>query len=687
MENGSQASWHPRGTVSAVAQLARCLLPEPQQQEFRAAYTDAVESIPTLAESVETLAPLILDDRVKNTNQNHLWALVLKHMADHHGFWLTTATAPPPDCVQIHCGGLGGGALGGSDAPTFDCTNPRVDGTCVYGPSLSPVDRPGEKITGVAAGATTCLHELAMLMSLTVQPCRRWQELGFGRASLLYRRTQIMLEAARLLPAHRRLPHATFLNGLWWKLLALQPERIVACLPNLQPRSRSISATELYCPAEFRLEGFSAGSYTGAVILLALRRLFPTCRLSAKLGAVAMPKGVFALLQTMAFPGRCRIHLIHAEEDLLCDWQPNQFERHVVSHRLDYTIVSGSDKWMGTSKHQYLHWLRRQLPLGRHDLADLKLRHPEVIPVRDRMAAPLRLASWVRFETVMDRCKWSTAIALLVPAIHLPDDALLALLNQCAPDQGITSMEEAQALLLRNFRVGGAQESECTKWLTAVARDLLRPIPFREVFAILALFLPQLPFAEGAQLATHLWTSPVVRRQGTIVQVTPVAQGLRDMDEYRIAFPAHSGASIFCAQDPTEQQYRQLFSMPPDKVHVGCQVGKVYRIVVRENAEAFALLGVLLEYTAQPKKKSEQGGEETLEESTARHSSPKAWVIAAIPVPDAFAPQSELGMNIDAKWGLPSCMRRLAPQTTPLQILNLAEVGNTASADHLQPCR
>ena len=247
----------------------------------------------------------------------------------------------PPDCVQIHCGGLGGGALGGSDAPTFDCTNPRVDGTCVYGPSLAPVDRPGEKITGVAAGATTCLHELAMLISLTVQPCMRWQELGFGRASILYRRTQIMLEAARLLPAHRRLPHVTFLNGLWWKLLALQPERIVACLPNLQPSSRSISATELYCPAEFCIEGYSAGSYTGAVLFLALRRLFPTCRLSAKLGAVAMPKGVFAMLQTKAIPGRCRIHLIHAEEDLLCDWQPNQFERHVIAHRLDYTVVSG----------------------------------------------------------------------------------------------------------------------------------------------------------------------------------------------------------------------------------------------------------------------------------------------------------------------------------------------------------
>ena len=221
MENGAEQVGIPAVQAVPLPNLrdgvlhAVNLLPELQQQEFRAAHTDAVESTPTQAESVETLAPLILEDRVKNASQNHSWALVLKHMADHHGFWFTTATAPPPDCAQIHCGGLGGGALGGSDAPTFDCTNPRVDGTCVYGPSLA--DLPGK---------------------LTVQPCMRWQELGFGRASILYRRTQI-IEAARLLPAHRRLPHATFLNGLWWKLLALQPERIVACLPNLRPSSRS----------------------------------------------------------------------------------------------------------------------------------------------------------------------------------------------------------------------------------------------------------------------------------------------------------------------------------------------------------------------------------------------------------------------------------------------------------------
>ena len=89
--------------------------------------------------------------------------------------------------------------------------------------------------------------------------------------------------------------------------------------------------------------------------------------------------------------GRCRVHLIHAEEDMLRDWQPSQVDRHVISHRLEYTLVTESDKWMGSSKHQYLHLLRCQLPRGRHSLTDLKLSHPEVIPTRDRWQRRYRL--------------------------------------------------------------------------------------------------------------------------------------------------------------------------------------------------------------------------------------------------------------------------------------------------------
>ena len=524
-----------------------------------------------------------------------------------------------------------------------------------------------------------------MIMSLTSDPCERWEELGFGRSAVLYRRAQVTLEAARLLPAHRRLPRVSFLSGLWRKLLSVQPARILMCLPYLQRIGNRTSAEGLYAPREFHIEGFSAGSYIGAVMVLAIRVLFPECRTSAKLGAIAMPKGVFAALLEVANPGQCNIHLIHAEEDTLCDWQPSQVDRYVMSHRITYTLVAESDKWMGANKHKYWHWLRCQLPAGRYNLTDLKLSHPDIIPVRDRMAAPLRLASWIRFETVMHQQDWIAAIEMLVPNIHLPDEALLRLLCKCAPDQGITSMEEAQALLLRNFRVGGGQKDACAQWLTDMTRALLAPIPFREVFVILALFLPQLPFAEGARLDNRLWASPAIRRDHSEVQITPLSQGLRGMREYRIAFTARSRAAAFCPPSLLNCSFEQLTKLPPEQIHIGCQVGKVYRMVLRENHAVYALLVVFLEFVTQPKK-SKQGTTETYEETAARQSSPRSWVVAFIPFPETFAPlptQEETGMTKDARWMLPPSMKLLEARTFGLQILSLAEVGNTVSADHL----
>ena len=105
----------------------------------------------------------------------------------------------------------------------------------------------------------------------------------------------------------------------------------------------------------------------------------------------------------------------------------------------------------------------------------------------------MRLASWIRFETFMASTDWEGAIGLLVANIHQSDQELLRLLRLCVPGQQIASMEEAQALLLRNFRVGKDDDSECANWLTDMARDMLAPIPFREVFVILALFLPNSP--------------------------------------------------------------------------------------------------------------------------------------------------------------------------------------------------
>lgn len=234
-----------------------------------------------------------------------------------------------------------------------------------------------------------------------------------------------------------------------------------------------------------------------------------------------MPRSVLAAPVSTADPDHRHYYLVHAEEDALCDWRPDVTELQMLQQSLHITYVTESARWMGSSKHQYWHWLYGRLPLGKVILVDLKLSHSEVIPTRDRMAAPMRLASWIRFETLMLREDWAGAIDMVVANIHRPDPDLLHLLQQCVPDQGISLMEEAQTLLLRNFRVGKEENNECARWLTDMARTMLKPIPFREVFVILALFLPQLSFTESVKASHRLWSSPAVLQRETYVQVTP----------------------------------------------------------------------------------------------------------------------------------------------------------------------
>ena len=161
-----------------------------------------------------------------------------------------------------------------------------------------------------------------------------------------------MLKAARLLPAHRRLPHQAFLSGLWWKLLSLQPLRLLAYLPGLGCLRPDVQEDPIHC----EVNGFSAGSYTGAVIALAIRCLWPASQTTARLGAIAIPKSVFAALVATAEPDKRNYYLVHAAEDCLCDWKPTEEEFGMFQQSLHITYVTESARWMGKHKHSYWHW-------------------------------------------------------------------------------------------------------------------------------------------------------------------------------------------------------------------------------------------------------------------------------------------------------------------------------------------
>ena len=245
-------------------------------------------------------------------------------------------------------------------------------------------------------------------------------------------------------------------------------------------------------------------------------------------------------------------------------------------------------------------------------------------------------------------------------------------------------MEEAHALLLKNFRVGKGNPSACAQWLTEMARDLLAPIPFREVFVILALFLPQLTFVEEATTRQELWSSPVVRKFGLLVDITPTATGLQGMREYRITFPSWSQMAIFCPAHFQSCNFDQLASSSSSTVHMGSQAGKAYyRLVLQEHDACYSVLALLLAFVTPSRKRK---GEESPSEKLRRLSSPRHWDVALVPFPEDFVPlptPTETGLACPTQWAFPPSLCVLEPRANKFRVLAIAEAGDTVTADHL----
>ena len=132
--------------------------------------------------------------------------------------------------------------------------------------------------------------------------------------------------------------------------------------------------------------------------------------------------------------------------------------------------------------------------------------------------------------------------------------------------------------------------------------------------------------------------------------------------------------------------FDQLVQRSFDEVHIACQVGQVYRMVLQDNTGVYAVLAVLLEFVPQAKRKSDRNSQEAHRDKAARQSSPRSWDVALIPFPSSFAPlpkQQETGAAEEAQWSFPPSLQIMAARPVRFRLLALAEVGNTVSADHL----
>ena len=230
----------PHEELQVALAHPQCLVPG-EKEQFLQVNSDLLCQLQGSVMPLEGIAPQVFEAIYQRQQGEILWVTVLWMIAQLNRYWVGGTSPPLPSVFQINCGGLGGGALEGEVPPHFHCTCPPVGESQVYGPSLSPADVLDEQEWGVAYGWSTGVHEVAAL-------------LGYGKAGLLYQRAQHVLQAARLLPAHRRLPHQAFLSGLWWKLLSLQPLRLLAYLPVLG----CLRPAEQADPPHFTVIGFSA---------------------------------------------------------------------------------------------------------------------------------------------------------------------------------------------------------------------------------------------------------------------------------------------------------------------------------------------------------------------------------------------------------------------------------------------
>lgn len=139
------------------------------------------------------------------------------------------------------------------------------------------------------------------------------------------------------------------------------------------------------------------------------------------------------------------------------------------------------------------------------------------------------------------------------------------------------------------------------------------------------------------------------------------------MHEYHISFPTWSTVAAFCPGSFQHLSFDDLYERGSSEVHIGCQVGKVYRLVLRNFDGVFAVLAVLLAFATQARKKSSQRSTETAYDKVRRLSSPRSWEVVLAPFPGDFAPLptlEETGASHRAEWDFQQLTFTLSQQIT-----------------------
>ena len=339
------------------------------------------------------------------------------------------------------------------------------------------------------------------------------KKLGLGAAHDILHRALLTLQQAQRLPAHRRPPHAFVISACSLKLSMLHPQSQKHWLHVLH--DACINSLDDSRPVQLR--GFSAGSYTAAVIALLLANQLTQWQIRLNIGAYAGPATVLTALCAKAATRQIHTSIVHLEADQLCLWGTSDISCFQLPPHFMLSYITGQPRWMRAPYHNYAHLLSVQLPAGVHDAHQLVLNVADLIPYKRRLGTPLRLITWMRMRTI----NLEGSSRNIVEALRSP--------------------EPVQQLLRRySANTEAPIPPALCQWLKELVQNHLQGLPLLELSTLISLFLPQIP--RESLRARNLRS---LHPPADILPLTRLHDGLGGMDHYQLTLSGWPPPLVF----------------------------------------------------------------------------------------------------------------------------------------------
>ena len=428
----------------------------------------------------------------------------------------------PPDCPTfiVDAPGLNSAELGLLPAADLVIASPRSNESQLYGASLCPANI-GAKDDICAYANTPAGHEFAAFLYHLHDPGQLWEVLALGTSLNIYRQANFVLRAAQRLPAHRRMPHDIFLISASLRLLALHPSSLQVYAGMLYPTQLALRQVKI--APQLVIRGFSAGSYTGAVLSLLANALpVPWC-IQVTLGAIAMPPAILASLHAIQADQAHRVRLVHLEKDQLCRWHPPNVA--LACQLLPTTYFTHAPGWMRAPYHTYEHLVPLTLPLGSQDFLAVWREQPELLPYHFRIAVPLRLVTWMRMTGITEKLSPDA----LAEIMRHPDPIPPLLQTLQCQDTAEACQSLLKELVLKPASSDRQFPKATAELVQRLVSEYLAQVPLLELCSILVWFLPQVP---REQPQDRIMTRPELHSFPTPSRLVYKFEGLGGMDHF-----------------------------------------------------------------------------------------------------------------------------------------------------------